>query len=68
MSDNTKRITITVRMLVSLTVDAAPSSDGAAEVVDVVSFNGLPSTSEVMEALDADGAFDQLDNEFPSED
>lgn len=58
-----KRITLSVRMVVSVTVDAEDAG-GAVEVVRVVRVNGLPSASEVMEALDAEGDFQQLDEEY----
>lgn len=58
MSEN-RRLTITVRVPVTLTVDARIDA-GEVVVVDVRDVD-LPSVSEVMEALDADQQFDELD-------
>lgn len=63
MTDNTKRITISVRLDVSLTVDAE-DRNGEVNVVRVVRINGLPGAREVMEALDAEGELGQLDEEY----
>lgn len=59
----TKRVTLSVRMAVSVTVDVQ-CQNGTVEVVNVVSMNGLPSESDVTEALDADGELAQLDAAF----
>jgi hypothetical protein len=63
---NTKRITLSVRMPVSITVDAQ-LVDGDVTVVKVVRTNGLPSAKEVMEALDADEGLADLDDAFENE-
>lgn len=62
--DNTKRITLSVRMHVSITVDAERDESGEVNVVRAVRINGLPSAQEVMEALDADDELAQLDEEY----
>jgi hypothetical protein len=63
---NSKRITLSVRMAVSVTVDAQ-IVDGEVAVVKVVRINGLPSAREVMEALDADEGLAELDDVFENE-
>lgn len=60
MSDTQKRVTISVPINVSLIVDVDVCS-GYVDVVSVVSINGLPSTGDVREALDAAQEFQQLD-------
>ena len=58
-----RRITISARVVVSLTVDADNPS-GDVEVINVVRINGLPTAKEVMEALDGEDELEQLDEAF----
>jgi hypothetical protein len=59
----TKRITLSIRMPISITVDAQLVG-GEVTVIRTVNVNGLPSAPEVMEALDAEGEFGQLDEAY----
>lgn len=59
---DTKRITITVNIPVTLTVDAAEGPNGA-EVVSIKDVD-LPEAEEVMAALDHEGRFAELDLRF----
>jgi hypothetical protein len=59
-----KRITITLNMAITMTVNAVDTPDGAV-VIDVVDVM-LPSPTEVMEALDSDDMLDTLDQIFKS--
>jgi hypothetical protein len=61
-----KRITISTRLAVSLTVDAE-LRDGEVTVVKVVHINGMPTAREVMEALDAEDGLSELDDAFEDE-
>lgn len=63
MSGKTKQITLSVRLTVSVTVDAEERG-GEVHVVRTVRINGLPSAPDVMEALDADDELAQLDEEY----
>ncbi len=56
---DTKRVTLTVSINVTVTVDVAEGNDGA-EVVSVRSVD-LPDADEVMQALDHEGRFEELD-------
>jgi hypothetical protein len=55
----TRRVTMTVNMQVTLTLDVVEGDDGA-EVVSVREVD-LPEGMEVMEALDHEGRFEELD-------
>lgn len=61
---DTKILSITVMMAVTVKVDARLGDDGA-EVVGVRDVE-LPSAGDVMEALDAGKQFDELDALFDS--
>lgn len=63
MIDKSKRITLSVCLNVSITVDAE-EQHGEVNVVRVVGINGLPGPREVMEALGADDGLDQLDEAY----
>lgn len=62
-TEEPKRIQLSVRMTVLVTVDAI-FKNGEVQVESVVSLTGTPLPAEVIEALDADGELDQLDNAF----
>lgn len=62
-TEEPKRIQLSVRMTVLVTVDAI-FKNGEVQVESVVSLTGTPSPAEVIEALDADGELDQLDTAF----
>ena len=65
-NDKSRRVAITVRVPVTLTVDTA-MVDG--EVVVIAVQNVLaPKASEVMEALDTDQQFDELDSLYEAAD
>lgn len=59
---DTKRITLTVNMPVTLTVDVAEGPNGP-EVVSVRDMD-LPDAPEVMQALDHEGRFAELDERY----
>jgi hypothetical protein len=62
MADTTKRITLTVRMPVTIIVDAEESG-GEVNVVRVI--RAYPPTAvEVMEALDNEGQLGELDEAY----
>lgn len=63
MSETQKRVTIAVRITVAVTVDI-DIVGGTVDVVRVASMSGLPSTTDVIEALDADGDMQQLDDAY----
>lgn len=62
-NEEPKRIQLSVRMSVLVTVDAI-LKNGDVYVESVVSLTGSPSPEELMEALDAEGELGQLDNAF----
>lgn len=62
--NESKRITLGVRINVAVEVDAERDESGEVQVVKVVRLIGLPTASDVMEALVADDDFAQLDEEF----
>lgn len=63
LNEEPKRIQLSVRMSVLVTVDAI-LKNGDVYVESVVSLTGSPSPEELMEALDAEGELGQLDNAF----
>lgn len=67
MSDpkGTKRITISAKINVSITVDAYRLDEYEnVEILRVVNMSGLPGVREVIEALDAADDFSQLDEAY----
>lgn len=63
MSETQKRVTLSVNLTVSVEVDVDVAG-GEVSIVSVSRIEGLPSATEVMEALDAAGDFAQLDDAY----
>lgn len=63
MSDTQKRVTLTVLVNIAVEVDVDVTS-GEVSVVSVSRINGMPSATDVMEALDNAGDYAQLDDAY----
>ena len=63
MSETMKRVTLTVLVNVAVEVDVDVTG-GEVSVVSVSRINGLPTATDVMEALDGAGDYAQLDRAY----